>query len=385
MGPLAFLEGRLGELRSAGLLRIPQVGSERVELWEGALRGGQRLLDVSSNDYLGYGSRPVSRETLDACTGIPLGAGASRLLGGTTLAHDRLEAALATWLGFPTALLFSSGYAANVGILASLMGPDDLVVSDALNHASLIDGCRLSRARVAIVPHLDLAAIESALRSAPESHRFVLTESYFSMDGDTPDLAALRSLSQRHGAALIVDEAHALGVFGPAGAGLCAAQGVKPDLLVATLGKALGTQGAFAATDHSTRSWLWNRARSFVFSTGVSPFLAALTAHRVAEARSDDASRQRLHHAAATLRARLRDRGLPVPARSHGPVVPIILGSPERALLAARTLLDNHILAIAVRPPTVPDGTARLRITLTAAMTPEDLTRLASALCIACA
>jgi len=385
MNPLAFLEDRLSELRSAELFRDPGLGSERGQLAERAARRDRRLLDVSSNDYLGYGERPVSRETLDTCAGFFLGARASRLLGGGRRVHDDLEALLAEWVGLPTALLFSSGYAANVGTLAALLGPGDLVVSDALNHASLIDGCRLSRARVAVVPHLDLAAVDDALGRAPESHRAVLTESYFSMDADTPDLRALRALCDRHGAALLVDEAHALGVFGPAGAGICADRAVHPDLVVGTLGKAVGAQGAFVATDPSTRAWLWNRARSFVFSTGVSPLLTALIAARIPELRADEPARLRLRQAAAFLRSALRDHGLPVPPDSHGPVIPLLLGSASRALTAARRLRDDDILAFPIRPPTVPDGTARLRITLTADLDHNDLTRLAAALVAACA
>jgi 8-amino-7-oxononanoate synthase len=385
MNPLAFLEARLGELRSADLFRNPGTGAEREELEKQAARRGRRLLDVSSNDYLGYGSRGVSRETLDACAGLFLGAGASRLLGGTRRAHDNLEATLADWVHFPAALLFSSGYAANVGTVAALFGPGDLLVSDALNHASLIDGCRLARARVAVVPHFDLGAVEDVLRRAPERNRAVLTESYFSMDADTPDLVALRALCDHHGAALLVDEAHALGAFGPAGDGLCADRSVRPDLLVGTLGKAVASQGAFIATDPSTRTWLWNRARSFVFSTGVSPLLSVLTAARVAQIRADDSTRARLRDAATFVRSALADHGVAALPTSHGPVIPIILGSTARALAAARRLRDEDILAFPIRPPTVPEGTSRLRVTVTADLSSGDLTRLTAALVVACA
>jgi 8-amino-7-oxononanoate synthase len=385
MKPLGFLEDRLNELRSAELLRDPALGREREQLAEQAGRRGRRLIDVGSNDYLGYGAVPVSRETLDACTGSCLGARASRLLGGTCRPHDDLEAMLADWVGLPAALLFSSGYAANVGTLGALFSPGDLVVSDALNHASLIDGCRLSRARITVVPHLDLAGVAEALGRAPEPHKAVLTESYFSMDADSPDLPALRALCDRHGAALVVDEAHALGVFGPAGAGLCAERGVRPDLLVGTLGKAVGAQGAFVATDPSTRAWLWNRARSFVFSTGVSPLLTALIAARIRQVRADEPARLRLQQAADFLRSWLRHHGLQVPPDAHGPVIPILLGSPARAVAAARRLRDDDILAFPIRPPTVPDGTSRLRITVTADLDQNDLSRLAAALVAACA
>ncbi len=385
MKPLAFLEDRLTGLRSSGLLRDPGLEGEREQLIERAAERGRRLLDVGSNDYLGYAARAVSRETLDACAGFSPGAAASRLLGGGRRIHQDLEAILAEWVALPTALLFSSGYAANVGTLAALFGPGDLLVSDALNHASIIDGCRLSRARIAVVPHLDLARIDDALASAPESHKGVVIESYFSMDADTPDLCRLRSLCDQHGAALLVDEAHALGVFGPAGAGLCAERGVRPDLLIGTLGKAVAAQGAFVATDPSTRTWLWNRARSFVFSTGVSPFLGALIAARIPEVRADEHARLRLRQAASFLRSSLRDRGITLAPDSHGPIIPILLGSPARALAAANRLRDDDILAFPIRPPTVPEGTSRLRLTVTAEFDQNDLTRLATALVAACA
>ncbi len=178
-------------------------------------------------------------------------------------------------MGLPSSLVFSSGYAANVGLMSSLPRPGDLVVSDALNHASIIDGIRLSKCRVAVVPHLDVGAVETALRDRGAGRAFVVTESYFSMDADSPDLGALRALCDRHGAALVVDEAHAVGVLGPGGAGLCAEQGVVPDALVGTFGKAFGAAGAFVAGCEALTRWLWNSARSFVISTGMSPVVAA--------------------------------------------------------------------------------------------------------------
>ena len=300
------------------------------------------------------------------------GAGSSRLVSGESEVHRQAERALAVWVGVPSALLFTSGYAANVGLLTALAGPGDTIISDALNHASIVDGCRLSRARVVIVPHLDAGAVENALREARDaSRRWVVTESYFSMDADTPDLPRLRKLCDDHGAGLIVDEAHALGVFGPDGAGLCAATRVRPDALVGTLGKAVGLQGAFVAGPEVLRTWLWNRARSFVFSTGLSPALAHVLVARIQEVRGDEPGRARLAVVAKRLRSALTIREGRV--GGYGPIIPWILGSPADALAASRHLQDHGIFAPAIRPPTVPLGTSRLRLTASSTLSDVDL------------
>jgi len=366
---LDFLENELKELARQGLLR--EVAAERPD-----------LVDVASNDYLGYAREPVSRATLLECEGEP-GAGASRLIFGTTGAHLELEAALADWVGLHSALLFSSGYAANLGLLQALCGPEDLVVSDALNHASIIDGCRLSRARVVVVPHLDLPAFARAL-TTPARRRFVITESYFSMDGHQADLRGVKAVSDAAGAFLLVDEAHALGSYGPQGAGLCRAAGVVPDALVGTLGKAIGVQGAFIAGGASLQRWLWNRARSLVFSTGTSPILARLALRHVRRAQADDTGRARLTQVSAALRSRLLDAGLRLPAESTGPIVPILLGDNQRALRVADALRAEGFRAQAIRPPTVPAGGARIRITLSTALDDATLDRLATCLIRAC-
>ncbi|MGH7439646.1 MAG: aminotransferase class I/II-fold pyridoxal phosphate-dependent enzyme, partial [Polyangiaceae bacterium] len=252
---LHFLEEALSEASRQHLFR------DRPALRPG---GGPSFC---SNDYLGLASRLAAPATS--------GSGASRLVSGERAEHGALEEAVAGLVGLPSSLVFSSGYAANVGLLSSLPRPGDLVVSDALNHASIIDGIRLSKCRVAVVPHLDVGAVEAALGDRGAGRAFVVTESYFSMDADSPDLRALRAVCDRHGAALLVDEAHAIGVLGPGGAGLCAEQGVVPDALVGTFGKAFGAAGAFVAGCEPLTQWLWNTARSFVFSTGMSPVVAA--------------------------------------------------------------------------------------------------------------
>jgi 8-amino-7-oxononanoate synthase len=365
-GPLRHLGVELAALAERGLLREPPVPSA----------AGEALLDLCSNDYLGYASEPLCELAT-----IRSGAGASRLVSGNLVPHEETEAVLASWLGTEAALLFSSGYAANVGVVSGLARPGDLIVSDALNHASIIDGCRLSGATVQVVPHRDAGAVEAALASsAGAGRRWVVTESYFSMDGDSPDLPALRACCDRHDAALIVDEAHALGVLGPRGTGLCAAAGVRPDVLVGTAGKALGLQGAFVAGSRSLRAWLWNRARSFVFSTGVSPALAAAIGARASRAAADEAGRVRLAASATRLREGLADLGLAGLRRGQGPVIPWVVGAEGAAVRLSRRLRDLGVLVQAIRPPTVPRGTSRLRITASARLTEADLARALSAI-----
>lgn len=342
--PLRHLAVELQDLERRDLLRRP---------------GGARapgLLDLCSNDYLGYGSDPSPE--VNTCSG----AGGSRLVTGDRAEHRMAEAILAEWLRAEAALLFSSGYAANVGTIAALAGRGDVIVSDQLNHASLIDGCRLSGATVEVVAHCDLQAAERALRGAAGArHRWMVTESYFSMDGDTPDLAGLRRVCDATDSALIVDEAHALGVFGDEGRGLCAAARVEPDVLIGTAGKALGLHGAFVVGAERLRLWLWNRARSFVFSTGVSPGLAIAIGLRVQRTRSDEGARIRLAETAGRLREAVGANG-----GSHGPIIPRLVGGAATAVALSAQLRERGLLVQAIRPPTVPAGTARLRLTASA-------------------
>lgn len=367
MNPVAKLVAKLRGLEAQGLLRHREVEDPLQS------RDEPLLIDVCSNDYLGYGRTIVSRETVERS-----GAGASRLINGTCAAHRALEREIADWLGTADSLLFSSGYAANCGLLAALAGPDDVIISDQLNHASIVDGCRLSRARVIIVPHRDPAAVEAALASVEtDAVCWVVTESYFSMDGDTPDLPRLRRACDARDAALYVDEAHALGVFGPEGSGLCRASGVRPDILVGTLGKALGVQGAFVAASDGILDYFWNRARSFVFSTATSPVLAELGLDSVRKARRDDASRERLRVLCNRLRELL---GPALPRDCAGPIFPIVLGTPESARRAVEVLRVHGFHGVAIRPPTVPAGACRLRVSLNATLSDDDLLRLGAAI-----
>ena len=318
-----------------------------------------------SNDYLGLAQTPAPEASS--------GSGASRLIAGERYEHGRLEQRLSEWLGMEQTLLFSSGYAANVGVIQALVHRDDLVVSDALNHASIIDGLRMVRPHVEVVPHLDAKAMETALARPTRGRRWVITESYFSMDADSPDLGALRRICDGQGAGLIVDEAHALGVLGPRGLGLCAEAGVEPDVLVGTLGKAFGAAGAFASGCRALTDWLWNRARSHVFSTGMSPVVAAAAHANVERAIADASLRERAVRSATTFRDALRAAKLDV--RGHGPIVPWVLGSEADALRVAANLRERGVHAVAIRPPTVPEGTSRIRFAFTARHTEDDVAR----------
>jgi 8-amino-7-oxononanoate synthase len=366
-GPLQHLADELAALAKANRLRERQ----------GPLDAG--FLNLCSNDYLGYQhtgrlSAALAQALAD---GTPLGSGASRLVSGERGEHRDFEASLASWLGTDASLAFSSGYAANVGTVAALAVAGDHVISDALNHASIVDGCRLGRARVTVFEHMNLDAVRRALAEPVSGKRWVVTESYFSMDGDSPDLPALRRLCDAAGAGLMVDEAHALGVFGPRGRGLCAAFDVRPDVLVGSLGKAAAGQGAFVAGSRVLCDWLWNRARSFVYSTGLSPLLAAMGSAAVRLLAADEQARATLAARVASLREGLG--ALSLEPGGAGPIIPIVLGGEARALAWSRGLAARGILVQAIRPPTVPIGAARLRVTARADLTMDEVSRVLAA------
>jgi 8-amino-7-oxononanoate synthase len=354
---LRFLDEAIADAERARLLRTRPAATSGLEL------------TFCSNDYLGLARRPPPTR--------PSGAGASRLVAGERDDHVELEHASADLVGLRGALVFTSGYAANVGLISALAGPEDLIVSDALNHASIVDGARLARARIAIVPHLDVAAMERALSERRLRRAFVVTESYFSMDADSPDLVAIRRLCDSHGAALIVDESHALGVLGPDGRGLCVAAGVEPDALVGTFGKSFGAGGAFVAGCPSLITWLWNRARSFVFSTGLSPAVAAAASAGLRAARSEPYRRERALAAARQLREGLLALG--VRPLGYGHIVPWILGEAAVALRVSDALRAEGIDVRAIRPPSVPAGTARLRFAMSASHQGADIERVVGA------
>lgn len=356
---------RLQALRNRALLRVPPLVAPLS--FPEALVDGRRAIVFSSNDYLGFTAADDPPHSL-------VGSGASRLVSGTHPTHVETEHALASYVGLEAALLFSSGYAANVGALSALVGRHDIVFSDRLNHASLIDGIRLSRATPHVYPHCDLARLDALLRAPRPSgaRAWVVSDALFSMDGDLPDLAHLRHLCDRHGAYLYLDEAHSLGIVGPQGRGACAEAGIVPDVLVGAFGKAFGLAGAFVAGSAVLRSYLENRARSYAFSTAPPAALARLIAQRTRELEAADARRARLARYTETLRSTLRAQGWSVPP-GRSPIVPVLVGEPDATMALSAQLLERGFYVRGIRPPTVPEGTSRLRIVPTAAHTPEQI------------
>ncbi|WP_370459203.1 8-amino-7-oxononanoate synthase [Aggregicoccus sp. 17bor-14] len=362
----AWAEEELARLEAQGLRRTlePHAGAQGAQLQV----GGRTLLNFSSNDYLGLAAHPAVRAAAArALEAHGVGAGASRLVVGDTLAHGRLEARLARFEGAEAVRLFNSGYAANTGVLPALLGPQDAVFSDALNHASLVDGCRLSRARTVVYPHADVGALARALRDTPARRRLIVTDAVFSMDGDLAPLAELVQLARAHGAALLVDEAHATGVLGPRGGGLCEALGLADavDIRMGTLSKSLGAFGAYVATSRAVADLMVSRARPLVFSTALPAAVCAAAEAAVDLVEQQPPLRARLWRHIHAFSEGLRALGLPAEARSA--VFPVVLGSPERALAAAACLREAGLLVKAIRPPTVPEGTSRLRFCLSAA------------------
>jgi 8-amino-7-oxononanoate synthase len=377
------LRGELAELETEGLRRALR----RVEHRCGAevVVDGRAAVDFSSNDYLGLASDPrVAEAAARALREAGTGAAAARLISGNHPLHEELERELARFKRAPAALLFASGYAANTGAIPALAGRGDAVYSDALNHASVIDGCRLSRAALRVFPHADVGALEAMLRADAGRfrRRLVVVDSVFSMDGGLFPLDALVDVAERHGAWTYVDDAHGTGVLGDDGRGAAERWGVEGriDVVMGTLGKALGTAGAFVAGSAALCEWLVNRARPFVFTTASPPALAAASLAALAIAREEPWRRERLRANARRLRAGLATLGRPAPGEADGHIVPVLTGRAEATVRAGRLLLERGFLAGAVRPPTVPPGTSRLRLTLSAAHTPEQVDALLAAL-----
>lgn len=334
-------------------------------------------VDLTGNDTLGLSSHPALRDALRGAldAGLPHGGTGSRLLSGNHPAWEATEARFAAWQGREAALYFATGYAANVGLLSTLPRAGEVVVSDALNHASIIDGLRLGRAERRVVPHLDLDAIDRALPT--EGQGWVVVESVWSMEGELTPLAALAELCADRGARLIVDEAHATGLFGPEGQGLVAALGLQERVFasVHTCGKALGLAGAFVCGGAALRELLLNEARSFVFSTAAPPLYAPVLDAAVDLVRADAALRDRPLALAERLRSRLAGRVST--GRSASAIVPLVVGAPEAALSLGAALAARGWDARAIRPPTVPEGTSRVRVVLHANLTEAQVDALA--------
>lgn len=379
---------RLAEIEQAHLLRRRRV----VEPAGGAhlMVDGQPMLAFCSNDYLGLAGHPALAEAACAeARRVGVGSGGSPLVSGHSAANGALERELAAYVQLPRALYFYAGYATNTGIIPALVGHGDAVFSDALNHACLIDGARLSRATIHRYPHADLAALEAQLAASPARRKLVISDAVFSMDGDLIDIPALLALCERHDALLLLDDAHGFGVLGPQGrgslahAGLTGANASRRVLYMATLGKAAGVAGAFVAGDAALIEWLLQKTRTYIFATAAPPPLAsALRQSLQIMAAADD---RRMHLVALINQLRTGLADLPKALGwhllpSHTPVQALVIGSNEAALRVMEGLRAQGLWVPAIRPPTVPAGTARLRIALSAAHTTDDVALLLAAL-----
>ena len=370
------LTARLARVRENGLYRVlrPIDGAQDAVV---RLNGHDVLL-FSSNNYLGLANHPVlKRAAAEAIERFGCGSGASRLISGSMAVHHELEARLAALKKTEAALVFSTGYHANVGVLSALMGPGDTILSDGLNHASIIDGCRLSRAEVRVYPHGDTHALTALLAACPPSgQRLIVTDTVFSMDGDLAPLAELVELARRHDAWLMVDEAHATGVFGPHGGGLVEQAGLEErvDIHMGTLGKALGGIGAYVAGSRELIDWLVNRARSFVYTTGMPPAAAASALAALDLVEREPERRQRLWDNTRFLSDGLRGLGYRI-GDSRSQILPVIIGNARQTMALAAATLRRGVFAHGIRPPTVPEGTSRIRVTPMATHTRAQLER----------
>jgi len=340
------------------------------------------VLNFSSNNYLCLAGHPALAQGASEALVAGAGSTASRLVTGNLDLHENLEGAIASLHAVEGARLFGSGYQANLGLLSSIANREDLVVSDQLNHASIIDGIRLSGATCRIADHASVDSVRKHLRNSRQfRRRFVVTDSVFSMDGDSPDLVSLRALCDEFDAFFIVDEAHAVACLG-SGAGLCAERGVRPDALTSGLGKALGSYGGYVAGSRSLVEYLLNRARSFVFSTALPPAVlgAGLAALKLSRGDEGKARRASLSARIAQLRSGLEAMGRLEPGSGESAIFPIIVGEATEAMTLGESLLDRGLFCSAIRPPTVAPGTSRLRVALCADHTAEDIALLLSSL-----
>jgi glycine C-acetyltransferase/8-amino-7-oxononanoate synthase len=366
---------RLEELRDRGLYR--QLRLVNGPQGPRVLLGDRQVLLLCSNNYLGLADHPKVREAgAEAAMRWGAGAGASRLISGNMEPHRRLEARLAEFKGYEAALLFGSGYLANTGAVAALAGAGEIVFSDQLNHASIVDGCRLSRAETFVYRHGDLEHLAWGLERAGGRGSLIVTDGVFSMDGDIAPLPQLLELARRHGCRLMVDEAHATGAIGPGGRGSVAAAGLggAVDLVVGTLGKALGSYGAYACANAETIDFLVNTARPFVFSTAPPPPSVAAAAAALELVSPDRV--ERLGTNATVFRTALAAEGLDA-GLSRTQIVPIEVGDAERTMELCERLLERGVFAQGIRPPTVPEGSSRLRFTVMASHDAGELQRAA--------
>ncbi len=370
----SFFRDAIKHLKENGLYR--ELRTIEGEQDSSVIIDGKRVLMFSSNNYLGLANHPeLKKASMDAALCYGTGSGASRLISGSMGIHRTLENELALFKGTDRALLFSSGYHANLGVISALAGEGDLILSDALNHASIIDGCRLSRAEVRVYKHSDMSSLEGVLkRSSIFKNRLIITDSVFSMDGDIAPLHDIIDLAEKYSARVMVDDAHGTGVLGETGKGAIEHFGLegKVEIQMGTLGKALGSFGAYIAGSEDLIHYLVNKARSLLYTTALPPSVcgAALAALKILGERPDLI--RQLRDNTIYFRKGMKDLGYLIP-EGETPIIPLVLGNPSVAMEMAQGLLDEGVYVQGIRPPTVPEGTSRLRITLMATHTKEQL------------
>jgi 8-amino-7-oxononanoate synthase len=369
-----FIAKELEQIKEAGLYRRLR----RVENEQGPtlIINGREVINFSSNNYLGIASHPhIAAAAKEAIDRYGCGSGASRLISGNMTLHDELENRLADFKQTEAALVFNSGFQANIGVVSTLVGEGDAILSDSLNHASIIDGCRLSRAKTLVYSHGDLNHLEAALKQAAHfRRRLIVSESIFSMDGDEAPLMGIVELAEKYGAMVMVDEAHATGIFGAHGAGVVQKLGIGPRVLVqmGTLGKALGGFGAYIAGSRELRDLLINRCRSFIFTTALPPAVMAMAIAAIALVQREPERRETLRQNCRRLCQGLMRMGYTL-GQTESPILPLMIGDAARCMAFSERLLDDGVFAQGIRPPTVPPGTSRLRITLMATHTSEQI------------
>jgi len=376
-----ILKNDLQDLTRSGNFRtLKTVGSPQGRE---IILGGKRVLNFCSNDYLGLANDGrIKRAALEAMEDYGFGSGASRLVCGNMFPHEKLESDLAGFKRTESALVYSSGYMANTGIIPALMDRRSVVLSDKLNHASIIDGIILSRARLVRYPHADMQALEEILKNIPANRqKLIVTDTVFSMDGDRAPLKEIVDLARRYESMVMADEAHAFGVLGEHGSGLVEESGLggQVDIQMGTLSKAAGCFGAYACVPAVVRDLLINKSRSFIYTTAMPPSLAQAARAALRIIQEGNQLRRSLLEKAEYLRHKLREMGFDT-MKSTTPIIPILVKDSLQSVAMSKRLLEQGIFVQAIRPPTVPLGTARLRLTVTATHTQDDLNCLLNAL-----
>lgn len=366
------LHNRVKEMQENSLYRT--LRTMETALQSERIVDGEKKIIFSSNDYLGLANdKRLIHATIEALQQFGVGSSGSRLTTGNTYWHEKLEKKIATFKQTEAARLFSSGYLANIGVLSALAKAEDVILSDQYNHASIIDGCRLSKAKTCIYRHVDMEDLERKLAATTKyKQRFIVTDGVFSMDGSIAPLGRMMELADHYHAYVIVDDAHATGVLGQSGRGTSAYFGIMPDVVIGTCSKAIGTEGGFVAGSSTLVDFLMNYARTFIFQTALSPAICAATYTAIELIEQDASRREHLHYNIRKVKEGLNDMGYAVKG-DHTAIIPVIIGEQQLALEFAKELEEKGIYAPAIRPPTVPNGESRIRLTVTASHSMQDI------------